>query len=104
MLAEKLTKELACVDGFESFWAVSREKKGYSGVPSAPIKGKRQGILFKVLQRGSRPANGSSRAGRGDIPLGGTPANPEGLLLRRRCHAHQGPLLAARGNGGLPRA
>ena len=34
VLAEKLTRELACVDGFESFWAVSREKKGYSGAPS----------------------------------------------------------------------
>ncbi|KAK9846503.1 hypothetical protein WJX81_005404 [Elliptochloris bilobata] len=32
MLADKLTKELACVDGFESFWAVSRQKMGYSGV------------------------------------------------------------------------
>ncbi|CAL8460704.1 g235 [Coccomyxa elongata] len=29
---EKLTKETACVDGYESFWAFSREKKGYSGV------------------------------------------------------------------------
>ena len=31
---EKLTKDLACVPGFESFWAVSREKKGYSGETS----------------------------------------------------------------------
>ncbi|KAK9908864.1 hypothetical protein WJX75_003939 [Coccomyxa subellipsoidea] len=29
---EKLTKETACVDGFESFWTFSQEKKGYSGV------------------------------------------------------------------------
>ena len=28
---DKLTKDLACVDDYESFWAVSREKKGYSG-------------------------------------------------------------------------
>lgn len=27
-----LTKELACVDGYESFWAFSEKKKGYSGV------------------------------------------------------------------------
>ena len=44
VLAEKLTKELACVDGFESFWAVSREKKGYSGVPIAPTSGE-SGLL-----------------------------------------------------------
>ena len=50
MLAEKLTKELACVDGFESFWAVSREKKGYSGVPSALIGGSNKRALLKVLQ------------------------------------------------------
>ncbi|GBF96576.1 exodeoxyribonuclease iii [Raphidocelis subcapitata] len=30
--SEKLTKELVCVDGFESFWATSEERKGYSGV------------------------------------------------------------------------
>lgn len=29
---DKLTKELCCVDGYQSFWAHSREKKGYSGV------------------------------------------------------------------------
>ena len=40
MLAEKLTKELACVDSFESFWAVSREKKGYSGAPARSPKTK----------------------------------------------------------------
>lgn len=28
---EKLTKDLACIEGFESFWAISRDKKGYSG-------------------------------------------------------------------------
>lgn len=28
---DKLTKDIACVEGFESFWAISREKKGYSG-------------------------------------------------------------------------
>ncbi|PRW56659.1 Exodeoxyribonuclease III [Chlorella sorokiniana] len=32
VIEDKLTKELACVDGFQSFWACSREKKGYSGV------------------------------------------------------------------------
>lgn len=32
---DKLTKDLACVQGFESFWAVSREKKGYSGKEAA---------------------------------------------------------------------
>lgn len=29
--AEKLTRDIACIDGFESVWAISREKKGYSG-------------------------------------------------------------------------
>ncbi|GMH33999.1 hypothetical protein BSKO_01833 [Bryopsis sp. KO-2023] len=29
---EKLTAEVACVEGYESFWAHSRAKKGYSGV------------------------------------------------------------------------
>ncbi|KAL3135379.1 minichromosome maintenance- protein, variant 2 [Trebouxia sp. C0010 RCD-2024] len=28
---DKLTRDLACVPDYESFWAVSREKKGYSG-------------------------------------------------------------------------
>lgn len=28
---DKLTKDLACVNEYESFWAVSHEKKGYSG-------------------------------------------------------------------------
>eukprot|EP00884_Botryococcus_braunii_P000520 jgi/Botrbrau1/10469/Bobra.0133s0075.1 len=32
LLPSKLTKELACIDGFESFWAMSRNKLGYSGV------------------------------------------------------------------------
>ncbi|PSC72426.1 exodeoxyribonuclease iii [Micractinium conductrix] len=32
VIEDKLTKELACVDGWQSFWATSREKKGYSGV------------------------------------------------------------------------
>ncbi|MEW5316238.1 MAG: hypothetical protein WDW38_007619 [Sanguina aurantia] len=27
----KLTRELACVEGYESFWSISREKQGYSG-------------------------------------------------------------------------
>ena len=53
VLAEKLTKELACVDGFESFWAVSREKKGYSGEPGHPST---SCTAEKVLQRHSRPA------------------------------------------------
>ena len=35
---DKLTKDLACVQGYESFWAVSREKKGYSGEEAATIK------------------------------------------------------------------
>ncbi|KAG2429845.1 hypothetical protein HXX76_010627 [Chlamydomonas incerta] len=30
--AAKVTKELACVDGFQSFWATSTAKLGYSGV------------------------------------------------------------------------
>ena len=29
---DKLTKELACVEGFQSYWACSQEKRGYSGV------------------------------------------------------------------------
>ena len=33
--AEKLTRDIACVDGFESVWAISREKKGYSGIVKA---------------------------------------------------------------------
>eukprot|EP00887_Chlorella_sp_A99_P002530 scaffold6.g2530.t1 len=32
VIEDKLTKELACVEGFQSLWACSREKKGYSGV------------------------------------------------------------------------
>ncbi|KAL4447344.1 hypothetical protein ABPG77_007377 [Micractinium sp. CCAP 211/92] len=32
IIDEKLTKELVCVEGYQSFWAISREKKGYSGV------------------------------------------------------------------------
>ncbi|KAK9819914.1 hypothetical protein WJX72_003899 [[Myrmecia] bisecta] len=32
MLDDKLTKDLVCLEGYESFWATSREKKGYSGV------------------------------------------------------------------------
>jgi exodeoxyribonuclease III len=29
---DKLTKEMCCVEGFQSFWACSQAKKGYSGV------------------------------------------------------------------------
>ncbi|KAK9805387.1 hypothetical protein WJX73_010257 [Symbiochloris irregularis] len=32
LLPDKLTRELACVKGYESFWAISKSKKGYSGV------------------------------------------------------------------------
>uniref|UniRef100_A0A1D2AEL1 DNA-(apurinic or apyrimidinic site) endonuclease n=1 Tax=Auxenochlorella protothecoides TaxID=3075 RepID=A0A1D2AEL1_AUXPR len=32
LVEAQLTKEIVCVDDCESYWAVSREKKGYSGV------------------------------------------------------------------------
>lgn len=32
VIEDKLTKELVCVEGYQSCWAISREKKGYSGV------------------------------------------------------------------------
>lgn len=38
MPEDKLQKDLACVPGYESFWAFSREKKGYSGANNIPVK------------------------------------------------------------------
>ncbi|KAL4443537.1 hypothetical protein ABPG75_011274 [Micractinium tetrahymenae] len=32
VIDDRLTKELVCVEGYQSCWAISREKKGYSGV------------------------------------------------------------------------
>jgi hypothetical protein len=34
LMEDKLTQEAALVEGFESYWAFSTEKRGYSGVTS----------------------------------------------------------------------